>query len=70
MYAEAADPDAVVPLDAPVAPDVPVLAAVAVTVPGRGLRVRLIDNVVLGDVADEDRLLAAVAAAGPAGADE
>jgi len=70
VYAEAADPDAVVPLDAPVAPDVPVLAAVAVTVPGRGLRVRLIDNVVLGDVADEDRLLAAVAAAGPAGADE
>ena len=63
VYAEAADPVTIVPLTAPVAPDAPVLAAVAVTVPGRGLRVRLIDNVLLGDADDEARLLAAVAAA-------
>ena len=61
VYAEAADPVTVVPLAAPTGPDATVLAAVAVTVPGRGLRVRLIDNVVLGDEADEERLLAAVA---------
>lgn len=61
VYAEAADPVTVVPLAAPAGPGAPVLAAVAVTVPGRGLRVRLIDNVVLGDEADEERLLAAVA---------
>jgi pantoate--beta-alanine ligase len=66
VYAEAADPTTIVPLDAPVASDATVLAAVAVTVPGRGMRVRLIDNVVLGDVADEERLLAAVALASPA----
>jgi pantoate--beta-alanine ligase len=61
VYAEVADPTTVVPLDGPVPPDAEVLAAVAVTVPGRELRVRLIDNVLLGDVADEERLLAAVA---------
>ena len=61
VYAEAADPATIVPLAAPTAPDAAVLAAVAVTVPGRGLRVRLIDNVLLGDAADEERLLTAVA---------
>lgn len=61
VYAEAADPVTIVPLTAPVGPGGSVLAAVAVTVPGTALRVRLIDNVVLGDVEDEERLLAAVA---------
>ena len=64
VYAEVTDPDLIVPLAGPLGPDAPVLVAVAVTVPGRELRVRLIDNVLLGDVADEERLLTAVAAAG------
>ncbi len=67
VYAEAADPEEIVPLAAPPEPGARVLAAVAVTVPGRGLRVRLIDNVLLGDEADEERLLVAVAAASAAG---
>jgi pantoate--beta-alanine ligase len=65
VYAEAADPDRIVPMPGPAAPGTPVLAAVAVTVPGRDLRVRLIDNVLLGDVEDEDRLRSAVSGVRP-----
>jgi pantoate--beta-alanine ligase len=60
-YVEAVDPDTLRAHD--VRPGAPVLVAVAVHV-GRGAaRVRLIDNVVVGDADDEDALLAAIATA-------
>ena len=57
-YLETVDPDRIVPLDAPQDPSTPLLVAVAVHVAVGDRTVRLIDNVLLGDVADEDRLLA------------
>jgi len=59
-YLVAADPDTIVPVVAPVPSGQPLLLAVAVLVPGTGLRVRLIDNVLVGDAADEQRLRDAV----------
>lgn len=63
-YLETVDPDRIVPVDGTVAPDARLLLAVAVHVttqrPDAPASVRLIDNVLLGDVADEQRLLDAV----------
>jgi pantoate--beta-alanine ligase len=61
-YLETVDPDRIVPVDGEVDPARELLLAVAVNVASGGRTVRLIDNVLLGDVADEDRLLAALAA--------
>lgn len=65
-YLETVDPDRIVPLDGPGAggsvTDGPqVLLAVAAHVRSGDTTVRLIDNVLLGDVADEERLLDALA---------
>ena len=69
-YVELVDAERIVPLAGPFAPDGEALLAVAVHVrTGADGSVRLIDNVRLGDVADEQRLLDALAAAptdGPA----
>jgi pantoate--beta-alanine ligase len=62
-YLELVDPERITPSGEVLAADVPVLLAAAVHVDGRHGPVRLIDNVLLGDAADEDRLLAAVGAA-------
>ena len=63
-YLETVDPDRIVPVDDPLPPDRPLLLAVAVHVasahPDAPPTVRLIDNVLLGDVEDEQRLLDAV----------
>ncbi|MFA9444168.1 pantoate--beta-alanine ligase [Egicoccus sp. AB-alg6-2] len=74
-YVEVVDPDTLAPPDAPrgeavgtatspstaAGPSRALLVAMAATVGG----VRLIDNVEIGDAADEDRLLAATSAAAP-----
>jgi pantoate--beta-alanine ligase len=60
-YLETVDPDRIVPVDAPLAADVPLLLAVAAHVTSGGRDVRLIDNVLLGDLEDEQRLLDALA---------
>ena len=63
-YLETADPDRIVPVDGSLASDGRLLLAVAVHVasahPEAPPTVRLIDNVLLGDVEDEQRLLDAV----------
>jgi pantoate--beta-alanine ligase len=61
-YLELVDPERIAPLPATLDAHDPALLAVAVHVDGRHGPVRLIDNVLLGDVEDEDRLLAAVGA--------
>ncbi len=64
-YLETVDPDRIVPVDEPSEGGAGLLLAVAVHVPtddGRS-SVRLIDNVLLGDVGDEQRLLDALAGA-------
>jgi len=64
-YLETVDPDRIVPVDEPSEGGAGLLLAVAVHVPtddGRS-SVRLIDNVLLGDVEDEQRLLDALAGA-------
>ena len=63
-YLESVDPDRIVPVAGVVDAARELLLAVAVHVASRERTVRLIDNVLLGDVEDEDRLLAALAAAG------
>jgi len=60
QYVEAVDPDSLSARD--VRPGAPVLVAVAVHVGEGATRVRLIDNVLVGDVEDEEALLAAIAA--------
>jgi pantoate--beta-alanine ligase len=59
-YLEVVDPQRIVALPEQLEAHREALLAVAVHVPGRTGPVRLIDNVVLGDVDDEERLLAAV----------
>jgi pantoate--beta-alanine ligase len=59
-YLETVDPDRIVPLAGPVDAWSPILLAVAVHVTSGSATVRLIDNVLLGDVADEQRLLDAL----------
>jgi len=54
-YLEVVDPDGLQPVTGPLAPDDVVVVAVAAQVGP----VRLIDNVEVGDVHDEERLLAA-----------
>jgi pantoate--beta-alanine ligase len=61
-YLELVDAERIAPLPALVDAQGPALLAVAVHVDGRAGAVRLIDNVLLGDIGDEDRLLAAVGA--------
>ena len=63
-YVETVDPHRIVPLDVPHDPAVPLLLAVAVHVRTGERTVRLIDNVLLGDVEDEQRLLDALSRAG------
>jgi pantoate--beta-alanine ligase len=67
-YLETVDPERIVPVDGPVTgpPEGPgslLAVAVHVTTDGGRGSVRLIDNVLLGDVADEQRLLDALAGA-------
>jgi len=59
-YLETVDPDRIVPVDGVGDPSRVMLLAVAVHVVSGERTVRLIDNVLLGDVADEDRLLSAL----------
>jgi pantoate--beta-alanine ligase len=59
-YAEVVDPELVVPVHGPTPAATQLLVAVAVHVVSGERSVRLIDNVLLGDVADEQRLLDAV----------
>jgi pantoate--beta-alanine ligase len=59
-YIELVDAERITELPAHIGPDARALLAVAVHVGGGSGPVRLIDNVLLGDVEDEDRLLAAV----------
>jgi pantoate--beta-alanine ligase len=59
-YAEVVDPELVVPVHGPIPATTQLLVAVAVHVVSGDRSVRLIDNVLLGDVADEQRLLDAV----------
>jgi pantoate--beta-alanine ligase len=63
-YLETVDPDHIVPADGPQRPDRPLLLAVAAHVTSGERTVRLIDNVLLGDVDDEQRLLDALGRAG------
>jgi pantoate--beta-alanine ligase len=60
-YLETVDPDRIVPLDGPSPAGAEVLLAVAVHVASGEQTVRLIDNVLLGDVEDEQRVLDALA---------
>jgi pantoate--beta-alanine ligase len=60
-YVALVDPDRISPVTGPQAPDMPLLLAVAVHARSGERRVRLIDNVLLGDLDDEGRLLHAVA---------
>jgi len=67
-YLETVDPDRIVPVDEPLrgpngGSGLLLALAVHVTVDGGPRTVRLIDNVLLGDVADEQRLLDALARA-------
>ena len=62
-YVETVDPDRIVPVHGAQDPDAPLLLAVAAHVTSGERTVRLIDNVLLGDREDEDRLLAALDAA-------
>jgi len=57
VYAEIVDPVTVAPWTGPIPVGQEVLAAVAVFVPGLEGPIRLIDNVCIGDPADEERLL-------------
>jgi pantoate--beta-alanine ligase len=59
-YVELVDAERITALPAHIGPEARALLAVAVHVVGGGGPVRLIDNVLLGDIEDEDRLLAAV----------
>jgi pantoate--beta-alanine ligase len=59
-YLETVDPDRIVPVVGPQRSDASLLLAVAVHVRSGERTVRLIDNVLLGDVADEQRLLDAL----------
>jgi pantoate--beta-alanine ligase len=59
-YLETVDPDRIVPLAGSVDAWTPILLAVAVHVNSGSATVRLIDNVLLGDLADEQRLLDAL----------
>lgn len=59
-YLATVDPQRIVPVDGLTAADTEVLLAVAVHVASGEREVRLIDNVLLGDHADEQRLLDAV----------
>jgi hypothetical protein len=61
VYAEVVDPTTVVPWVGGIPAGSQVLAAVAVFVAGLTGPVRLIDNVLLGDPADEERLLRSLA---------
>jgi pantoate--beta-alanine ligase len=65
-YLATVDPDRIAPVDTPLAPDDRLLLAVAafVATEEQGDGVRLIDNVLLGDVADEQRLLDALVRTG------
>jgi pantoate--beta-alanine ligase len=56
-YLETVDPDRIVPLEEPDTHQAGILLAVAAHVGSGGATVRLIDNVLLGDEADEQRLL-------------
>jgi pantoate--beta-alanine ligase len=60
-YVELVDPERIAMLPSILDAHARALLAIAVHVDGRSGPVRLIDNVLLGDVEDEDRLLAAVA---------
>jgi len=62
-YLATVDPDRIVPVESPVAADAPLLLAVAAHVVSGARTVRLIDNVLLGDAEDEQRLLDALARA-------
>ncbi len=62
-YVELVDAERITALPARLDPDERALLAIAVHLDGRSGPVRLIDNVLVGDVEDEERLLAAV---GPA----
>jgi pantoate--beta-alanine ligase len=62
-YVELVDAESIAALPARLDPHAPALLAIAVHVTGRDGAVRLIDNVLLGDLEDEDRLLAAVGSA-------
>jgi pantoate--beta-alanine ligase len=59
-YAEVVHPERIVPVHGPVAASTELLVAVAVHVVSGARTVRLIDNVLLGDAEDEQRLLDAV----------
>jgi len=59
-YLETVDPERIVPISRPVDGEHQMLLALAVHVSSGGRTVRLIDNVLLGDVADEQRLLDAL----------
>jgi pantoate--beta-alanine ligase len=63
-YLATVDPDRIVPVDAPRGADAPLLLAVAAQVTSGERTVRLIDNVLLGDIDDEQRLLVALAGQG------
>jgi pantoate--beta-alanine ligase len=63
-YLATVDPERIVPVDEPRAADQPVLLAVAAHVTSGPGSVRLIDNVLLGDLEDEQRLLDALAGPG------
>jgi pantoate--beta-alanine ligase len=62
-YLATVDPDRIVPVEGPVPADTPLLLAVAAHVEVGERTVRLIDNVLLGDIEDEQRLLDALAGA-------
>jgi pantoate--beta-alanine ligase len=63
-YLATVDPERIVPLEGPHPAAGPVLLALAAHVTSGDRTVRLIDNVLLGDDADEQRLLDALAASG------
>lgn len=66
-YLATVDPERIVPVDGPVRADLPLLLAVAAHVTSGAGEVRLIDNVLLGDEQDEQRLIDALSEEDPPG---